>query len=48
MNYGWIGIDLDGTLAFRGEWQGHNHIGEPIPLMLKRVKLSDLYEEKGR
>ena len=39
MNYGWIGVDLDGTLAFHGEWLGCTHIGEPIPLMLKRVKL---------
>ena len=39
MKHGWIGVDLDGTLAFHGEWLGHTHIGEPIPLMLKRVKL---------
>lgn len=35
---GWIGVDLDGTLAQYGEWQGHNHIGEPIAPMVKRVK----------
>jgi hypothetical protein len=35
---GWIGIDLDGTLAEYDGWKGSRHIGEPIPLMLKRVK----------
>jgi len=37
-NGGWIGIDLDGTLAFHDKWVGQDHIGEPIPLMLERVK----------
>lgn len=35
---GWIGVDLDGTLAEYDGWKGINHIGEPIPLMLFRVK----------
>ena len=35
---GWIAVDLDGTIAKYGEWQGETHIGEPIPLMLERVK----------
>lgn len=35
---GWIGVDLDGTLAYYVEWLGPEHIGEPIPLMLERVK----------
>lgn len=35
---GWIGVDLDGTLAEYGEWKGINHIGPPIPLMVARVK----------
>lgn len=34
----WIGVDLDGTLAFHDKWQGVSHIGEPIPQMLARVK----------
>lgn len=34
----WIGVDLDGTLAMYGEWQGYLHIGEPIPEMVKRVQ----------
>lgn len=38
MTKGWIGVDLDGTLAFYDEWRGVDHIGEPIPLMLERVK----------
>ena len=35
---GWISVDLDGTLAFHDVWLGHTHIGEPVPLMLDRVK----------
>jgi hypothetical protein len=35
---GWIGVDLDGTLAKYGGWQGEDHIGAPVPLMLERVK----------
>ena len=35
---GWIGVDLDGTLAEYGEWVSPTHIGEPIPLMVERVK----------
>lgn len=34
----WIGVDLDGTLAHYDEWKGEFHIGEPIPLMVSRVK----------
>lgn len=34
----WIGVDLDGTLAEYPGWKGPEHIGAPIPLMLKRVK----------
>lgn len=35
---GWIGVDLDGTLAHYEEWEGPLIIGEPIPLMVDRVK----------
>lgn len=35
---GWIGVDLDGTLAHYDEWRGLYHIGEPIPRMMARVK----------
>lgn len=35
---GWIGVDLDGTLAYYEGWQGPTHIGPPIPAMLERVK----------
>ena len=38
MSEGWIGVDLDGTLAKYDEWRGETHIGEPIPLMVDRVK----------
>lgn len=35
---GWIGVDLDGTLAVYTGWKGADNIGEPVPAMLKRVK----------
>jgi len=35
---GWIGVDLDGTLAHYDKWRGIEHIGEPIPKMKKRVQ----------
>lgn len=34
----WIGVDLDGTLAHYDGWQGHEHIGAPVPAMLARVQ----------
>lgn len=34
---GWIGVDLDGTLAHYDEWKGWHHIGAPIPAMVARV-----------
>lgn len=37
-NNGWIGVDLDGTLAHYEGWKGIDHIGEPIPAMVERVK----------
>lgn len=38
---GWIGVDLDGTLAKSGGWKPGDSevtIGEPVPAMLQRVK----------
>lgn len=35
---GWIGVDLDGTLAIYDKWRGVDHIGRPITPMVKRVK----------
>ena len=35
---GWIGVDLDGTLAEYHGWQGSDHVGPAIPEMLERVK----------
>lgn len=35
---GWIGVDLDGTLAEYGQWKGPGHIGKPIKPMVDRVK----------
>lgn len=34
----WYGVDLDGTLAVYGGWQGPDHIGEPVPVMADRVR----------
>ncbi len=34
---GWIGVDLDGTLAHYEGWKGVNHIGDPIPNMVRRI-----------
>ena len=34
---GWIGVDLDGTLAHYEGWKG-GEIGAPVPAMLERVK----------
>lgn len=38
MSNGWIGVDLDGTLATYDEWRGPSHIGTPIVDMVNRVK----------
>lgn len=35
---GWIGVDLDATLAAYSSWRGPTHIGPPIMPMLSRVK----------
>lgn len=35
---GWIGCDLDGTLAVYDGWQGADHIGAPVPAMVARVQ----------
>lgn len=35
---GWIGVDLDGTLAQYGGWVSEQHIGEPVPMMAARVR----------
>lgn len=36
--HGWIGVDLDGTLAVYDKWRGADHIGEPVSAMVERVK----------
>jgi hypothetical protein len=40
MARGWIGVDLDGTLAHyeHGSWRGPLHIGQPVPEMVDRVR----------
>lgn len=42
---GWIGVDLDGTLAQYDGWQGVAHIGAPIARMLERVRA---WRKEGR
>jgi hypothetical protein len=42
---GWIGVDLDGTLAHYDGWMGASHVGAPVPRMLARVKR---WLEQGR
>lgn len=37
MSRGWIGVDLDGTLAIYDSW-GDGSVGAPIPEMVARVK----------
>jgi hypothetical protein len=48
MSKGWIGFDLDGTLAHYDEWRGVEVIGAPIPLMVRRLRryLDDGYTVK--
>lgn len=36
---GWIGVDLDGTLAHYDEWRGVDHVGEPLMPMVEQVKI---------
>lgn len=38
IGYDWIAVDLDGTLAKYEKFLGCMVIGEPIPLMVERVK----------
>tara|TARA_R110000803_G_scaffold83827_2_gene149872 strand:+ start:358 stop:675 length:318 start_codon:yes stop_codon:yes gene_type:complete len=32
-----IALDLDGTLAHYDKWRGVEHVGEPIPAMVKKL-----------
>ena len=36
---GWVGFDLDGTLATYEGWKGWQHIGKPTPLLKKAMLL---------
>lgn len=42
---GWIGCNLDGTLAEYHGWKGDEHIGPMVPLMKARVQR---WLEEGR
>lgn len=35
---GWIGVDLDGTLAVYDGWKGPDHIGEPVTRMVALIQ----------
>lgn len=37
-NKGWIGVDLDATLAYYTKWKGYYYIGKPVPSMIRKVK----------
>lgn len=45
-HFGWIGVDLDGTLAEYHGWKGAEHIGDPVPKILELVRafLADEWE----
>jgi hypothetical protein len=38
MSKGWIGVDLDGTLAVYTGWQGATHIGDPVMALVNKAK----------
>jgi hypothetical protein len=38
MSHGWIGVDLDGTLAYYDGWRGPSYIGAPVESMVKMVQ----------
>ncbi len=38
MSRGWIGFDLDGTLAEYTEWRSWRSIGAPVPAMIAILK----------
>ena len=46
---GWIGVDLDGTLAHYEGWAGERNIGAPIAPMVARVRawLADGRDVRG-
>ena len=35
---GWVGVDLDGTLAHYDHFRGEDHVGGPIEPMIKKVR----------
>ena len=35
---GYRGVDLDGTIAHYDGWKDDGHIGDPVPIMVNRVK----------
>jgi len=44
----WIGVDLDGTLAYFTRWRGLEKIGKPVPNMVTRINdwMAQGYEVK--
>lgn len=42
---GWIGVDLDGTLAHYDHYRGDDHVGAPVDEMVKRVRR---WRQEGR
>lgn len=37
-SHGWVGVDLDGTLAHYTGWKGPDHIGAPIPRTVELIR----------
>lgn len=35
---GWVGFDLDATLAHYDGWKGADHVGAPVPAMIELIK----------
>jgi hypothetical protein len=35
---GWVGFDLDGTLAHYDGWKGIDHVGKPVEGMARRLR----------
>jgi len=38
MKSGWIGVELDATLARYEDWSDPDHLGEPVAPMVERVR----------
>lgn len=45
---GWIGVDLDGTLAEYSHWKGETHIGRVLPITnIKDYQMIELWDDRA-